>query len=378
MRHFVYEALKIDRVLVQIHAAPEARRYRRVAHRLLDEQVVETVAESPLRAAIVKALEHRRIEPVLQRLRKQARNDRLPRHTHAQRCDLALRVDCGLQLALRDRMVTAVLHVLFTAPDQLDRRARQLLGDQHRLRDPVMRGAAPAKAPAEQQLGDIAPLSRQARRLDRRSQRAFAVLCGRPDHAALGRPLCCGVHHFHRRMILEGIAVDRLDLVSGRSQSGRRIAMLVEGDDFLGLEPFLEHGRDVSARKLRVRAFVPFDVQRIESGLGMPPGIGHHGHGRLTDLQHLLHAGLVRNRRSIEMLDLATKHRAIANCRVEHAWQLQIHAVDLRAIELVARVQTLERLARERPVLWILERDLGRRTQLGRSICEAAVAGAAP
>jgi hypothetical protein len=39
MRQLVHEAFEIDRVLVDVHAAPEARRDVRIAHRVVDQQV---------------------------------------------------------------------------------------------------------------------------------------------------------------------------------------------------------------------------------------------------------------------------------------------------------------------------------------------------
>jgi DNA-binding FrmR family transcriptional regulator len=45
VRDLVDEARDVDRVLVQIHAEPEARRRVRVAHRVVDEQVRDAVAK---------------------------------------------------------------------------------------------------------------------------------------------------------------------------------------------------------------------------------------------------------------------------------------------------------------------------------------------
>ena len=51
MRELVDEALDVDRVVVDVHAAPEARRHVRVAHRVIDQQVRNRVAEMAFRAA---------------------------------------------------------------------------------------------------------------------------------------------------------------------------------------------------------------------------------------------------------------------------------------------------------------------------------------
>ena len=39
MRQLVHEAFEVDRVVVDVHAAPEAREDVRVAHRVVDQQV---------------------------------------------------------------------------------------------------------------------------------------------------------------------------------------------------------------------------------------------------------------------------------------------------------------------------------------------------
>ena len=49
VRQFVHEAFHVDGVLVGVHAAPEARRHVRVAHRVVDQQVRHRVAERALR-----------------------------------------------------------------------------------------------------------------------------------------------------------------------------------------------------------------------------------------------------------------------------------------------------------------------------------------
>ena len=63
--HLVDEALEEDGVLVVVDAAPEARRHVHVAHRVLDQQVRDGVAELAFGAARVEALEGDRIHAVL-------------------------------------------------------------------------------------------------------------------------------------------------------------------------------------------------------------------------------------------------------------------------------------------------------------------------
>ena len=85
-------------------------------------------------------------------------------------------------LALRDRMIPAVRHVLFARPQQLDRRARHLLGDRDRLAD-IVGHAAPAEAAAEHHLVHVAFFGRQAGGFQHRGERRFAVLRAAPDLA---------------------------------------------------------------------------------------------------------------------------------------------------------------------------------------------------
>ena len=150
MRQLVHEALEIDRVLVEVDAAPEARRHRRIAHGVVDQQVRDRVADDALRPAGVEPLEGRRVAPVLEALRAARRRGSTGRRCAcAARSRLPFASSAPDQLALRDRMVVPVQHVLLARPDQLDRRAGHLLGDQHRLAHVVVAGAAPAEAAAE-------------------------------------------------------------------------------------------------------------------------------------------------------------------------------------------------------------------------------------
>jgi hypothetical protein len=69
---------------------------------------------------------------------------------------VAVGVEAGRHLALRDRMIGAVRHVLFARPQQLDRRARHLLGDQHGLAHIVVARPRRPKPPPRNRLVDVA------------------------------------------------------------------------------------------------------------------------------------------------------------------------------------------------------------------------------
>jgi hypothetical protein len=68
-------------------------------------------------------------------------------------------IECAGQLALGDRMISALRHVFFARPKQFDRCARHLLGDQDGLPDIVGRGAT-AEAAARHHPVDIAFVGR--------------------------------------------------------------------------------------------------------------------------------------------------------------------------------------------------------------------------
>ena len=80
------------------------------------------------------------------------------------------------------------------------------------------------------------------------------------------------------RMVLVGIVVDRLDLLDGAGNRGLGVAVLVADVGRLRIvEAFGQPFGDRLAGDFGVLAFVPDDRQRIERGLGVPPGIGDDG-----------------------------------------------------------------------------------------------------
>ena len=188
LRQLIHEAFEIDGVLIVVHPAPEPRRDVGVAHRMVDQQVRDLVAEHAFRPGRIETLEHERIHAVLQQLRQQAGDDGLPGQAHMQRGEIALRVEPAGQLALRDRMVAAMRHILFARPDQLDRRPRHLLGDQHRLLDEVMRRGAAAKATAQVHSVHVAFADRKPGRGGSDREGGLGVLGRRPDLAPVRGP----------------------------------------------------------------------------------------------------------------------------------------------------------------------------------------------
>jgi hypothetical protein len=159
-RDLVDEALHVDAVLVGVDAAPRPDRHVRVAHRIFDPQMRERVAELRIAGFLPPALELALVLAFLRGGGVHVRVDRLPGKAHVQSGDLAVGVEPGGELALRDRPIEVVRHVLFAAPDHLHRDAGKLLGDRHRLSHVVLRPAATSEPAAEH--GPCRPRTAQA------------------------------------------------------------------------------------------------------------------------------------------------------------------------------------------------------------------------
>ncbi|MGY3508453.1 hypothetical protein ACVIQY_001428 [Bradyrhizobium sp. USDA 3051] len=290
-----------------------------------------------------------------------------------QRDQIVVGIERAGHLALGDRVISAVRHVLFARPQQLDRRARHLLGDQDGLAD-IVGLAAPAEAAARHHLVHVALLRRQARRFQRGREGCLAILRAAPDLAFVRRVERRGVHWLHGGVVLVGIAVDGLDFFGGTGNRRLRVAVLVAD---IGRLPVIEAlgqpFRDRLARDLGVVALVPDDRQRLQCGLGVPPGVGNDGDRGVADLDDLLDAFHAGDLGFVIAFQLAAEHRAILDRGVQHARQLDIDAVDHGAGGLLGGVQPLHALADQLPVLGVLQLDLGRRRQLGRGLGDLAV-----
>ncbi len=289
--------------------------------------------------------------------------------------ELAVLVQSGRGLALRDRPVEVVRHVLLPAPDHLDRDAGKLLRDGDGLAHVVLRTAAPAEAAAQDVLVDLALLERQPRRLGERGERGLAILCGDPCFRAFRRDPCRAVHRLHRRVREEGRRVDGLDFLRGAADCLQRVAFLPHPVGDRRGEPFLEMRRDRRAGLRRSGAFVPDDRQRVERGLRSPPRIGDDGDGRLVDPDGAGRAGPAGDLRFVEAHELAAEDRTILDGGAAHPRQLDVDRIDELAVELHRGVEPLHRLAGDLPVLRVLELDrrgVGR-GKLGRRRRDLAV-----
>src|SRR5262245_10221593 len=99
---------------------------------------------------------------------------------------VARRIEARRHLALGDRAEEVVRLILLAAPDQLDRDARELLGDLGGLAGIVLGAAAPAEAAAEVEAISLALGEWNAGHLRERGERRLDVLARRPDFRLVG------------------------------------------------------------------------------------------------------------------------------------------------------------------------------------------------
>ena len=243
MRQFVHETFEIDRVVIDIDAAPESRRDVGIAHRMLDQQIRYRISDRML-AARIETLECGLIHAVHQCLGAQAEQDRLSRQPDLQRGQIVVGIEGAGQFALRDRVIHAVLHVLFARPQQFDRGARHLLGNRDCLPD-IVGLAATAEAAAEDLLVNLAFVGRQTGCFQRCGEGGLAGLRSAPHLAFISGIERGGVQRLHGGVVLVGIVVDRLDFLGRARDRSLGVAILVADKGRLrAVESFLQPFRN--------------------------------------------------------------------------------------------------------------------------------------
>ena len=235
---------------------------------------------------------------------------------------------------------------------------------------------APAQAAAQVHLVHIALRQRETSGFGQRGQRAFGALRGHPGLGPIARDAHRAVHGLHRGVGQEGAGVGGFYFLDRLRDGSRRIAFFALPEVAVGREAFAQHGVDGGAGRIGVDAVVPHHGQFSQGCLGMPEGVGHHGERAVVDLDHAFDTAHLGNLAVIKAHQLAAKHGALHDGSVEHAGQLQIDAESLATIDLVGRVQSTHRLARNAPLAGFFLHDLGwiGCSQLGRIVRHFAVA----
>ena len=350
-RQLVHEGLDEHRVLVDVHAAPEARRHVRVAHRVVDQQVRDVVAERVLAAVRFRPWKVSGSRAFCCSTicgRTAARID-CPEMPDVQAGEVVVGVEAAGQLAVHHRVVVALHHVLFARPQQLDRRAGHLPSRSAPPGDVVLERAAPPEAAAEVDLVDVALLGRQAGGGQQRGEARPRRPASAPRLRTVRRVARRGVHRLHRRVVLERVGVDRLDLL--RRAGERRLRRRRSG---CRRTPAPRRGRPSASRR----------CSRSRPWRSGPRPTGSAAASSAVFACHQVSATtataesptcttfftpfMLVTSAGVEALDLAAEHRAVLDRRVQHAGQLQVEAVDLLAGDLVGGVEPRERLA-DRP-----------------------------
>ena len=287
--------------------------------------------------------------------------------------DVALRIEPGRHLALRDGVVFAVQHVFFTRPDHLDGRAGHFFGNRHGLAY-IVGLAAPAKATAQMQFVYVALRRGKARGFSAGGQCCLAILRGAPHLAAAGRPFRRGVHGLHGGVVLKRVRVHRFNFAGARGNRCLGIAVFIAHNGLWGVQTRFQKSGDAGTVDFFIRPVVPNNRQCVKRGFGPPPGVGHHGHGAVAHTHDFLDARAFFNRRCVKTFELAAKHRAILDGGVQHTGQHQVTGVNLLACGLVNGVEPRQALACQLPVFRVFERDGGRWRDFGGCQRNLAVA----
>src|ERR1700761_1337047 len=213
-------------------------------------------------------------------------------------------------------------------------------------------------------------LDRQARGL-----RSFRLhprhdLRAGPDLAGVRLEMNGAVHWLHGRVRQERQLIGLFVFLASREPLGDVADRF--GDDAILLAGGAYILPDVVRGKMRVRAAVPFDLERVEPFLRRPHMVAYHAND-IVEHDDLLHAGNFLGGTVVDLVDLAAEYRTCRYGRKLHAGQHRVDAIDDLAVGLAGRVETLQRLADQHKVLRIFDRNLFGRRLVARRLRQIAI-----
>ncbi len=217
-----------------------------------------------------------------------------------------------------------MLDVFLARPDHLDRTI-DLLGDLDRANDAVD-FETPAEPAADEMVVDDDLVQRQSGDLRGRGLRARDRLRADPDFAVVLAHVDRAIHRLHRGVREERNLVGRLDLRRGARHGLVGVADVLRDRARIARGGF-QLAHDVFRGELRVRAVVPFDLERREPLLGRPHVIGDDRDG-VVEAHDLTHAFHVLRRAVVDAFQASAEDRRLRERRDLHARRPSVDAVD--------------------------------------------------
>ena len=130
---------------------------------------------------------------------------------------------------------------------------------------------------------------------------------------------------------------------------GARVADLVADDRIRRVEPGLQHRGELGARRVGVRAVVPFDRQRIERALRVPPRVGDDRDRGVADAHDFLDAGRFIATAASTLFTLPPNTGQSLIAAFSMPGSFEVHSVDLLAPVVLS---TVSRRARRLPAIF--------------------------
>ena len=304
---------------------------------------------------------HERVQGVF-RQTKSTLGDGLRRELEIKSCRLAVGAQrCG-QLVQGHGAVEIVPGVVLTAPQQLDGFANRL-GDLGRLHNKVDFKTATKTAAQESRLQcDVFRLD-----TERRRHTAFSTLLklGGADQQALAVfVICREVLRLQRGVCQQWGDVFGFKGFGCAFHGGCRITLdRNDGNHLTGIGRLANTLKHATAAYCRHWALIPLHRQCLARLVGVPIGVGHHGHA-IRNLHHVDHARHGPGLAGVKAFYLAANHRALLQAGVDHAGQLDVNTKLGRTINLGRGVQPPGCLANDGEVFWVFQHYFFRHRQL--------------